>query len=156
MLGLAALDRGRNALMSRLFLALALLCAGCGCSMKVPAGGNSGHDAGMASDAACTYDPRVPPPANCPNDVPSACVDPAPSYRSTITAVIATRCQPCHRAGGLAPDKLFDTYAQVYKARTTMLNRVTRCIMPPACAPQPTPTERHDLLQWLVCDAPNN
>jgi hypothetical protein len=140
-------------LMRCLILPLTVLCVACGGST------NTAHDAGAGhagSSAVCTYDPRVPPPANCPNDVPSDCPA-APSYSTTVSQVIAKNCHPCHRAGGLALDRPFETYMQVYDARTTMLNRVTRCIMPPACAPQqPSTTERHDLLQWLVCSAPNN
>jgi hypothetical protein len=37
-----------------------------------------------------------------------------------------------------------------------MLGRVSRCIMPPICAAQPTSDERAKLLMWLVCGAPNN
>ena len=124
------------------------------------------HDAGSAGkgsagdpatlDPSCTYDPRIAPPASCPNDVPSSCSDPAPSYGSTVSAIIGEKCRPCHQAGGKAPDKPFDTYTQVYAARATMLNRVSHCVMPPACAPQPSASQRHDLLQWLVCSAPNN
>jgi hypothetical protein len=139
--------------MRHLISLIALLCAACNGST------NPGHDAGggrAGTSGVCTFDPSVPPPANCPSDVPSDC--PAmPSFSTTVSQVIAKNCHGCHRAGGLAPDKPFETYMQVYGARTTMLNRVLRCIMPPACAmPQPSSSERHDLLQWLVCGAPDN
>jgi hypothetical protein len=56
----------------------------------------------------------------------------------------------------LAPDKPFGTYAQVSKLHVDILGRVSRCMMPPLCAAQPTPDERAKLLSWLVCGAPNN
>ncbi len=127
------------------------------------AGDASARDAG-ARDAGdppheggvCTYDPSVAPRADCPNDVPSACADPAPSYSATVATIFRDRCSACHRVGGLAADKPFDSYAHEHKRSGAILTAVAGCVMPPPCAPQPTSQERGDLLMWLVCDAPDN
>jgi len=152
-----------------LALATCLACKGGGSAAG--AGGSGGGHAGKggsdaslpvdaSSDAGdggvCFYDPNAPPPDNCPDVLPSGCDGPAPSYKDSVAPTIATYCQPCHRSGGMAPDKPFDTYAHVYTYRRTMLDRVNRCLMPLSCAPQPTTAERQQLLQWLVCAAPQN
>jgi hypothetical protein len=56
----------------------------------------------------------------------------------------------------MAPDKPFESYAQVHKLVQTIPDRVRRCIMPLACAAQPTAAERGEIIQWLVCGAPDN
>ncbi|HEX4353498.1 MAG TPA: hypothetical protein VHZ95_11295 [Polyangiales bacterium] len=120
--------------------------------------GTSGG-AGGTSDAVdagiCTYVPGNDPD-NCPDDLPQNCPDPAPSYGSEVSTLISSYCVPCHRAGGLAADRQFGTYAVVFKDRIDMLSRLAKCEMPPSCAAQPTATERAALLSWLVCNAPNN
>lgn len=168
--------------MGRTYAVLALLWLGCGSSparshqpdaSPVGDGAAAQSDAARASDAGvpdagdtgsgtapdagiCTYDPAAGAPADCPSDLPSMCGDPAPSYSGSVASIFDSECGACHRPGGMAADKPLDTYAHVYKIRTTVLNRLVRCIMPPACAPQPTSEQRHALLQWLVCGAPDN
>jgi hypothetical protein len=131
-------------------------------------GGNAGT-AGKAGDASaprdaadpdggiCTYDPTVTPPAGCAVAVPSACPDPAPSYKDSVSSIFASYCMPCHFPGGMASDKLFDSYTHVRAvSKPTLITKVSTCAMPPQCAPQPSSAERLELLQWLVCAAPNN
>jgi hypothetical protein len=141
------------------YLSLALICVACGGSGASQdagrAGANSAAGSGADAGGICTYVPGNEP-SDCPNDLPAACSQPAPSYSSDVSPIIGTYCVPCHRTGGLAPDKPFGTYAPVSKLRTDILGRVSRCIMPPLCAAQPTPDERAKLLSWLVCGAPNN
>jgi hypothetical protein len=119
-------------------------------------------DAGAADAATkdsggiCTYDPNAGPTPGCVTGAPSDCTGTAPSYQHDVAPAITSYCVPCHRVGGLAPDKPFSTYAEVYKTRSTMLNRLSRCLMPPACAEQPSADARAAMLAWFVCDAPNN
>jgi hypothetical protein len=144
--------------MLRAVVLLLLCCAGCA-SSNAPDAGKPASDAGFGTpmlDAACTYDPNAGRSSDCPNDAPSGCPSAVPSYASTVAPVIEGYCQPCHRSGGMAFDRPFDTYARVYKVRGTILQRVSNCIMPPACAPQLGASQRRALLQWLVCGAPDN
>ena len=159
--------------MKRVCLALALFGAACGDSaasaasaMDSGAGGGAAHDdggagqsgadAGRADAGPCSYDPLAGARVDCPDDIPGGCPGPAPSYSAAVAPAVAKNCEPCHRAGGLAPDKPLHTHDQLFERRRTVLNRVSRCIMPPACAQQPSASERRDLLQWLVCGAPDN
>lgn len=93
---------------------------------------------------------------NCPNDLPAACPTPAPSWDGGVQALIEARCVVCHQAGGLAFDKPFTDYAEVYASRGVMLDQVYSCYMPPPDAGQLDPSERQELLGWFVCGAPNN
>jgi hypothetical protein len=148
--------------MGRLFLSVCLLCAACGGATTLAADGGAGKATGGAgkpgADAGCPYDLSIKP-ASCPSNLPTTCPDPAqaPSYASTVAPLIETYCQPCHRPGGRAPDKPFESYAQVHnKLLPTIQDRVRSCRMPLSCAPQPTAAERRDFVQWLVCGAPDN
>ena len=141
----------------RLFTLVAVICVGC---QSTPDGrdggaGMAGQAGGTSDSGVCRYNPLVSP-TNCPTDAPTMCAGPAPSYSGSVAPTIATHCQPCHGAGGMAADVSFDSYAKFYAERRTALDLVTRCIMPPSCASQPTAAQRTALLQWLVCGAPDN
>lgn len=110
------------------------------------------HDAG----GICTYDPNADPTPGCVTGAPTMCPGTIPSYRTDVAPAITMYCVACHNTAGMAPDKPFTSYAQVYKTRSTILNRLSRCVMPPACALQPTSEARTLILSWLVCEAPNN
>ena len=95
--------------------------------------------------------------AVCPNDLPSACPTPPPSFAKDVEPIFERRCWSCHTGNGIAAEAHdFSTYANIFAERSTILNRVYGCEMPPADAVQPTPQERTTLLGWLVCKAPNN
>ena len=129
----------------RVVAALALLAiAGCG---------NSGHPGG---DLAVP--PDMTPVPNCPSDLPAACPSPAPSWAADggVQAVIDARCVICHKPGGLAFDRPFTNYADVFANRGDALDQVYSCYMPPPDAGQLAPSERQELLGWFVCGAPNN
>jgi hypothetical protein len=125
-------------------------------------GADWGADA-ATSDAAtlpdvgglCTYNSQAGPTPGCVTGTPADCGT-APSYRTEVSTIISTYCVSCHRAGGLAPDRPVDTYQRIYSMRTDMLGRVSRCLMPPACAAQPSADEHATLVRWFVCGAPNN
>jgi hypothetical protein len=123
--------------------ALALLAiAGCG------NGGRSGNDLAVPPDMAVA--------SSCPDDLPMACPSPAPSWDGGVEALIADKCGGCHKPGGLAFDKPFSDYADVYGYRGVMLDQVYSCYMPPPDAGQLDPSQRQELLGWFVCGAPNN
>jgi hypothetical protein len=93
----------------------------------------------------------------CPNDLPTRCPRPTPSYATEIGPVIDTHCVPCHAPGGVSADRPLTTYSEVYTRRASVLTQVYSCAMPPADGGVPlAPTERAALLGWLVCGAPNH
>jgi hypothetical protein len=94
--------------------------------------------------------------SSCPNDLPSACPANPPSYSNDIAQIISNRCFPCHAPGGVEATTPLTTYQQVFNQRSAVLDQVYHCNMPLAGAPTLTPTQRTDLLTWLVCNAPNN
>lgn len=100
--------------------------------------------------ASCGTDP------SCPKDTPSSCPSPTPSYATDVAPIIMTYCADCHSPTGQAPDRLLQTYAQVYSRRASVLSFTATCQMPPPDFPQPTEQERVTLLGWLACGAPNN
>jgi|ERR1700687_4004778 len=101
--------------------------------------------------AACS-----PSGSSCPNDLPTSCPSPAPSYQSAIAALILERCQTCHSPGGQEASVPLVTYQDVFAERSPMLNQVYACNMPPSGAPQLSFQERNQLLTWFVCGAPSN
>ena len=133
---------------------LAICCAACAGDGGPADGGKTDGSQG-ALDPACTLDPKVMA-ASCPNDQPAACPSVVPSYASSVAPAIERHCVPCHGPGGMTAGLPFKTYQQVYNARGDILDKLTRCIMPPVCAPQLSHGQRRSLLQWLVCDAPDN
>lgn len=94
--------------------------------------------------------------ATCPTDLPPACPPVVPSYKSDIAPLLQRRCTMCHSPGGVASNRDFTSYAGVSANKSPMLNQVYGCTMPPADAAPPSSDERHTLLTWLVCHAPNN
>jgi hypothetical protein len=100
------------------------------------------------------------PGSTCPNDLPSPsqCSAGIPSWGTDVQSIMVAKCAPCHRPGNLnAP--LLDSWAAVADAGSPVLDQTYRCAMPPPDAGSAyvlAPQERHDLLLWLVCGAPNN
>ena len=92
---------------------------------------------------------------SCPNDT-LACTLPAPSYASSVSTIIQSRCVSCHGPGGQQASMPFTSYQQIFAARSPILNQVYACRMPPAGAAELTMGERTQLLGWLACSAPNN
>jgi uncharacterized membrane protein len=110
----------------RVWLAVATLCAACGT------------------------------PSTCPNDLPASCPSPAPHFAADVQPVLQARCVRCHTSGGQAGEKPLTTWAEIFGRRSSVLNRVYACVMPPAAEPQLTEAERRTLLGWLVCGAPDD
>jgi hypothetical protein len=99
------------------------------------------------------------PGDTCPNDEPTSCPSPIPSFSGEVQAIFLHKCGACHAPGGMKADKPFLTYAQISPeaTRTSILVRVERCEMPKAGATPLTEEERLVLLAWVgVCGGPNN
>jgi hypothetical protein len=111
-------------------------------------------------------DPNVPDEATAPEAEAAVCIKKLPSdcttipsYATDIAPLITHGCLPCHAAGGTASDRDLTTYANVERIESTVLSQVYACLMPPADAganAMITQQERNDLLQWLVCNSPDN
>lgn len=97
-------------------------------------------------------------PADCPNNLPKLCPSPSPSFQTDVSPIIQATCVPmCHQPGGVAFDRLYGTYQNVYKQKQDMLDQVYACNMPPPDGGVTiSPNDRLTLLSWFVCGAPNN
>ena len=103
----------------------------------------------IASGAACSAGGSGS--ATCPNDYPSACPTPAPSFANDVSPLIHANCTPCHGAGQQIPT--LDTYDDVMRAATMISMQVFQCRMPPAPRAPLTSQQRQIILGWLVCGA---
>jgi hypothetical protein len=91
----------------------------------------------------------------CPNDLPKTCPSPIPSYKMDVAPILATYCVGCHSPTGVAGyDEV--TYTEVVGQASAILDQVYGCMMPPAGSPMLTLEERVTLMNWLVCNAPDN
>jgi hypothetical protein len=105
-------------------------------------------DGGVPPDAA--------PPIPCGRTLPASCPDAAPSYTTQVDSILARRCRSCHAPGGIEQNQPLTSYANVFARRGSVLTQIVRCKMPPADQPQPDAEEVARLLEWLICEAPNN
>lgn len=96
----------------------------------------------------------APADAGCPNDLPAICPAQAPKAWSEVESIFVERCASCHAAGGAAATKPLVTYDDVYARRSSALNQIYACKMPPEGAPRLTADERAALLAWFVCGSP--
>lgn len=103
-----------------------------------------------------TADPAADAASSCPNDLPSACPTPIPSYKDDVAFVFEAHCNSCHGPGGTAADRPLLDYASVYRQRSSVLDQIYNCHMPPAPERPLTAEQRAKVLGWLVCRAPNN
>lgn len=91
----------------------------------------------------------------CSKVLPTDC-GAVPSYQTTIAPLVGSACLPCHAPGGVA-DLDLTTYQNIEQIESTVLTEVYGCLMPPADAGTTlTPSERNELLTWLVCQSPEN
>ncbi len=129
---------------SRLLALLATAACACG------PGPDSG-DGGIDTANPCA--------GGVPEDIPSSCPSPAPSYAKDVRPVLAQRCLPCHTPGAplyALPD--MTSYGAVYDARGVVLSQIATCKMPAvdAGAAPLTEAERQAIMGWLVCGAPDD
>ena len=97
--------------------------------------------------------------SSCPQGLPACDASSPPSYAADIAPILNTSCNGCHSAGGVDPNHDFTTWAGVSKVETTVLLQVHACTMPPADAGPGyalSPAARDELLQWLICGAPDD
>jgi hypothetical protein len=76
-----------------------------------------------------------------------------------IAPLVKRACLPCHARGGVEANRDVTTYARLTRLETTVISQVSGCFMPPADAGPDafmTLADRTELLQWFVCDSPNN
>jgi hypothetical protein len=90
----------------------------------------------------------------CPNDYPTACAAPGPSFANDVGALIHTNCTPCHGPGQQPPALV--TYSDIMHAGTLIATQVSQCRMPPVPRAPLTSQQRQTLFDWLVCGAMNN
>jgi hypothetical protein len=88
--------------------------------------------------------------------LPTECPTPAPSYATNVAPIFQATCNDCHSPGKQTGTIPFNNYVQVYARRTTILDQIYRCKMPPADGPPTTPEQVKTLMDWLICKAPNN
>jgi hypothetical protein len=117
----------------------------------------------LASSAACTSSDGASPLAGrdsgseaCPNDLPAACPTSPPSYAKDVAPVIQQACTPCHAPGGEQSSRSLVTYAGAFANRSSMLDQVHACRMPPSNAPPLSAEGRTVLQTWVVCGGPDN
>lgn len=83
------------------------------------------------SKGEAPHETRTEPPGCVISPNPSVSSDPSPvTYYNQISRIIQSKCQICHRAGGLGPMPL-ETYRQVYERRAIISAMVGAGRMPP-------------------------
>lgn len=94
----------------------------------------------------------------CPGGLPSSanCSTEAPSYSAKIAPIVSERCLTCHFAGNTISGTALADQASLYNYRSIVLTQVYQCRMPPTGVDNLTTPERALLLQYLVCNAPDN
>ena len=73
-----------------------------------------------------------------------------------VEPIIETRCEGCHSAGHAGASWPLTTYGEVQTLALEIQAEVRACRMPEADAGQLSSTQREELLDWLVCGAPDN
>jgi hypothetical protein len=113
---------------------------------------------GLAGASACSSGSGGAGPGDagtvCPN-APTSCSKPIPSYGAVIEPILQQNCVPCHGPTGSAGYSEA-TYELVEKQKEPILSFVSNCMMPPSSYPPLTAEQRDALLDWLVCEAPDN
>jgi mono/diheme cytochrome c family protein len=98
------------------------------------------------------------PPSSCSVTLPPACPDPAAptSFAHDVAPIFASVCATCHTPGKQMGTVPLDNYSQIYSRRGTILNQIFTCLMPPIDGPQATNDQLMTIVNWLMCDAPEN
>jgi hypothetical protein len=94
----------------------------------------------------------------CPEGGYPACPTVMPSYGAQVRPIVDVWCAPCHFNGGSGTGKGYDfsTLAGLRGGLSTNLTDLHTCRMPPEDAAALSPANRETLIEWLVCDAPDN
>jgi hypothetical protein len=127
------------------FASLALsACSGASDATSPPGSASQGSTSGEAGPCTAT--------------VPSSCPTAAPTWSADAMPIFESHCWSCHAGDGIESSQYpFGSYSAIYQARTTILEQLSLCNMPPSDAPTAlTSDERETLLTWLACGAPND
>jgi hypothetical protein len=92
----------------------------------------------------------------CMVTLPTECPTPAPSYMTDVAPIFQATCNDCHSPGKQTGTIPFNNYVQIYARRTTILDQIYRCQMPPADGLPTTTAQVKTLMDWLICKAPDN
>src|SRR5438876_381048 len=65
----------------------------------------------------------------CPDELPSTCPTPAPTFSMDADPIIQSFCVGCHSPTGIEPTHPFDTYANVRAQISTFIMQVRSCAM---------------------------
>jgi len=114
--------------------------------------------AGLALLIGCSSQMASPDASGpqCPSDLPASCPATVPSYQNDIAPLVQRKCLTCHSVSGIESNRPLDSYANLFSERGAVLHQIYGCLMPPAVEPQLDPSERQQILTWLVCESPNN
>jgi hypothetical protein len=96
------------------------------------------------------------PPPSCSVTLPAACPEPAPSFAHDVAPIFASICATCHTPGKQSGTIPLDNYSQIYSRRGTILNQIYTCLMPPVDGPPVTNDQLMTIVNWLICEAPEN
>ncbi|HUB07302.1 MAG TPA: hypothetical protein VMB50_09880 [Myxococcales bacterium] len=135
-------------MVTRRLTLLASLLAACGGGH--PGGGDGGTDGG-----------------SCPNLSPT-CPSPPPSYATQVAPILERSCLPCHTPGKqpyAAPTDLTN-WSAVNGIHGTVLDELFVCAMPngdggpgfvlDGGAPTISDADKLTVMDWCLCEAPNN
>jgi hypothetical protein len=136
-----------------LSVCVGLLCLDA-CMEGAPASPRLDTDATSSGDAGADSAVAV----GCPEGGYPTCPSMVPSYSAQVRPIIDVWCAPCHFNGGSGTGKGddFSTLEGFRYHLDTELQQLVLCLMPPADAAVLSPANRKALLEWLVCDGPDN
>lgn len=133
--------------------AAAVVCLGCSTDSTRLSGSRDGSAQDAASADARNRDA---PSSTCTPDLPDACPTPKPGYANEVVPILEAKCNGCHDGHDGGPWPLTN-HDLVVHWTSAILATLEHCTMPPSTSPMPiTEAERHTLIAWLVCGAPNN
>jgi hypothetical protein len=121
-----------------------------------PASPGLGVAALSEGDASADVAPYVCPGAEA--GYPT-CPSQPPSWATEVKPIVTRWCGPCHLTGGTGiPKGGFYNYSTLagFRALSTIETDVHACTMPLVGSPPLPPADWETLLEWLVCDAPDN
>jgi uncharacterized membrane protein len=79
------------------------------------------------------------------------CPADALTFDTGIGDLLHERCYPCHSSDGVERSRQLTDYAHVKNERMSIASQLVSCSMPPAGSPQPTDSERQQILDWFAC-----
>ncbi len=93
---------------------------------------------------------------DCAAATPASCPSDAPSYKTDVAPILASRCTSCHSATGVESGRPLDTYAGVNAQLSAVKGQIAGCEMPPVGSTALTEAEANTVLGWIVCGGSDN